>query len=83
MEKIKLMKRSENVNINYNNEGEGTQSLNSASYELVNESTGDIIGSADAYSGRLNINIHGVIDSTNAACDILERMFNAFATEEE
>lgn len=82
MEKIKLVKRSENVNINYNNEGDSTQSLNGVSYAIINEETGETIGNADAYSGSLNIGIYGIINTVEKADEILNKLFNAFTTEE-
>lgn len=77
MSKLKLVKRSENVNYNYSDEGEKTPTLNSVSYKVVDEESGNEIGSADCYNGNLNLNIYGGITSIKDATETVEKMFSA------
>ena len=79
MKKIKLIKRSENVNYNYTDDGEKTPTLNSVSYKVVDEEAGNEIGSAECHNGNLNINVHGGINSINAAIETVEKMFSALS----
>lgn len=76
MSKLKLVKRSENVNYNYSDEGEKTPTLNSVSYKIVDEESGNEIGSADCHNGNLNVNIYGGINSIKDATETVEKMFS-------
>lgn len=75
MSKIKLTKRSENVNYIYDNEGEKTPNLTSVEYKIIDEETGNEVGSANVYTNSLNVNIYGGINSIESAQKAVETMF--------
>lgn len=75
MKKIKLVKRSENVNYTFDAAGgHDVRTVQSAEYRIVDEKTGNDVGSASAYTGSLNVSFHGGIRSVEDAQKIIEDM---------
>lgn len=79
MNKIKLVKRSENVNYIYNESGEKTPQLNSVSYKVIDSESGNEIGSADCHGSGLSLSIYSGIQSIDDASAIIEKMFGTIA----
>lgn len=79
MSKIKLVKRSENVNYIYSDNGEKTPHLNGVSYKVVDTENDMEVGSVDCMTGSFNISFYGGIDSVDKSAEIVEKMFAALA----
>lgn len=79
MSKIKLVKRSENVNVIYSNNGQKKEELQSVEYKVLDEETGEEIGEANVHQSNFNLNVYSGITSINDAKAIVEKMFGSLA----